>query len=325
MRFRACEAALRDTITMTMTDPAEHSRLAALLTETRYAPSARIDELSTTEMLEVMNRADREVADAVAREIPAIARAVDAIAAALAPERGGRLFYIGAGTSGRLGVLDASECPPTFNVPETLVQGLIAGGDYALRHAVEGAEDSRELGGADLRAHGFRAEDVLAGIAASGRTPYVLGAIEYARSLGAVTIGISCVPESEVARAGQIAITPAVGADVITRTTRLRAGTATKLVLNMLSTGAMIRLGMVYGNLMVNVQPTNAKLVDRAERIVVELTGLPRAKANALLEQAGSIKAAALMHAHRLTRQQAEALLRAWHGDLRAAMNAASR
>jgi N-acetylmuramic acid 6-phosphate etherase len=306
-----------------MTDPAEHSRLAALLTETRYAPSARIDELSTTEMLEVMNRADREVADAVAREIPAIARAVDAVAAALAPERGGRLFYIGAGTSGRLGVLDASECPPTFNVPETLVQGLIAGGDYALRHAVEGAEDSCELGAEDLREHGFRALDVLAGIAASGRTPYVLGAMEYARSLGAVTIGISCVPESAVARAAQIAITPAVGAEVITGSTRLRAGTATKLVLNMLSTGAMIRLGMVYGNLMVNVQPTNAKLVDRAERIVVELTGLPRAEANALLERAGSIKAAALMHAHGLTRGQAEALLEASHGDLRAAMNAA--
>jgi N-acetylmuramic acid 6-phosphate etherase len=306
-----------------MTDPAEHSRLAALLTETRYAPSARIDELSTTEMLEVMNRADREVTDAVAREIPAIAHAVDAIAAALAPERGGRLFYIGAGTSGRLGVLDASECPPTFNVPETLVQGLIAGGDYALRHAVERAEDSRELGADDLRAHGFRAEDVLAGIAASGRTPYVLGAMEHARLLGAVTIGISCVPESEVAQTAQIAITPAVGAEVITGSTRLRAGTATKLVLNMLSTGAMIRLGMVYGNLMVNVQPTNAKLVDRAERIVVELTGLPRPEANALLERAGSIKAAALMHAHGLTRQQAEALLHASHGDLRTAMKAA--
>ena len=310
-----------------MTHPAEHSRLAALLTETRYAPSARIDELSTTEMLAVMNRADREVADAVAREIPAIARAVDAIAAALGPERGGRLFYIGAGTSGRLGVLDASECPPTFNVPETLVQGLIAGGDHALRHAVEGAEDSRELGADDLRAHGFRAQDVLAGIAASGRTPYVLGAMEYARSLGAVTIGISCVPESDVARAAEIAITPAVGAEVITGSTRLRAGTATKLVLNMLSTGAMIRLGMVYGNLMVNVQPTNAKLVDRAERIVMELTGLPRTEAHALLEQAGSgpgsVKAAALMHARGLTRQEAEALLQAAHGDLRAAMNAA--
>src|ERR1700730_6521457 len=177
------------------------SALATLLTEAPYRRRELVDDVSPTEMLEVMNRADREVADAVAREIPAIARAVAAIATALAPERGGRLFYIGAGTSGRLGVLDASECPPTFNVPETLVQGLIAGGDHALRHAVEGAEDSRELGADDLRAHGFRAQDVLAGIAASGRTPYVLGAMEYARSLGAVTIGISCVPESDVARA----------------------------------------------------------------------------------------------------------------------------
>jgi N-acetylmuramic acid 6-phosphate etherase len=308
-----------------MTDAKDATQLAALLTETRYAPSAQIDELPTEEMLRVINAADREVADAVGREIPAIARAVDAIAAALAPSRGGRLFYIGAGTSGRLGVLDASECPPTFNVPETLVQGLIAGGDYALRHAVEGAEDSRGLGAEDLRASGFRLGDVLAGIAASGRTPYVLGAMDYARSLGAVTIGVSCVPGSEVARAAEIAITPAVGAEVITGSTRLRAGTATKLVLNMLSTGAMIRLGMVYGNLMVNVQPTNEKLVDRAERIVVELTGLPRAEANALLGRAGSVKAAALMHAHGVSRERAEALLREAHGNLRGAMEAAAR
>jgi N-acetylmuramic acid 6-phosphate etherase len=299
------------------------SALSALLTEARYAPSERIDELSTTEMLQVMNAADREVAEAVGREIPAIARAVDAIAAALAPERGGRLFYVGAGTSGRLGVLDASECPPTFNVPASLVQGMIAGGDYALRHSVEGAEDSPELGATDIRAHGFTAKDVLAGIAASGRTPYVLGAMEYARSLGAVTIGVSCVPESEVARAAQIAITPAVGPEVVTGSTRLRAGTATKLVLNMLSTGAMIRLGTVYSNLMVNVQPSNAKLADRAERIVVELTGLPRERAAALFSEAGSIKAAVLMHAHGLNREQAEALLRDAHGHLRHAMEAA--
>lgn len=301
------------------------STLGTLLTETRYKSSERIDELSTTEMLQVMNAADREVADAVAREIPAIARAVDAIAAALDPEHGGRLFYVGAGTSGRLGVLDASECPPTFNVPASLVQGYIAGGDYALRHSVEGAEDSAELGASDLRAHGFTAKDVLAGIAASGRTPYVLGAMEYARSLNAVTIGISCVPDSAVARAAQIAITPAVGPEVITGSTRLRAGTATKLVLNMLSTGAMIRLGMVYGNLMVNVQPTNEKLLDRAERIIVELTGLPRDRAAALLKDAGSIKAAVLMHAHGLSREQAETLLRNAHGHLRRAMEAAAR
>ena len=318
-----------DTITLHMSDSnssTDHaSALATLLTEARYKPSERIDELSTTEMLQVMNAADREVADAVAREIPAIARAVDAIAAALAPELGGRLFYVGAGTSGRLGVLDASECPPTFNVPSTLVQGLIAGGEYALRHSVEGAEDSPELGATDLRAHGFGAKDVLAGIAASGRTPYVLGAMQYARSLGAITIGVSCVPGSEVARAAEIAITPAVGPEVVTGSTRLRAGTATKLVLNMLSTGAMIRLGTVYSNLMVNVQPSNEKLADRAERIVVELTGLPRERAGALFREAGSIKAAVLMHAHGLSREEAEALLRDAHGHLRHAMEAAAQ
>ena len=309
---------------MTETKVTPDDSLSALLTEARYAPSESIDQLSTAEMLTVMNDADREVADAVAREIPAIARAVDAIAEALAPERGGRLFYIGAGTSGRLGVLDASECPPTFNVPESLVQGLIAGGDYALRHAIEGAEASAELGATDLAAHGFRAGDVLAGVAASGRTPYVLGAMEHARTLGAVTIGVSCVPGSPVAHAAQIAITPAVGPEVITGSTRLRAGTATKLVLNMLTTGAMIRLGAVYGNLMVNVQPTNAKLVDRAERIVVSLTGLPRGRAAALLQQAGSIKAAMLMHTHGLSREQAEALLRETHGHLRRALEQAA-
>jgi N-acetylmuramic acid 6-phosphate etherase len=318
---------LCDTITVHMPDTNSSteptSALATLLTESRYTPSERIDELSTTEMLQVMNAADREVADAVAREIPGIARAVDAIAAALAPERGGRLFYVGAGTSGRLGVLDASECPPTFNVPPSMVQGFIAGGDYALRHSVEGAEDSPELGATDLRAHGFTANDVLAGIAASGRTPYVLGAMEYARSLGAVTIGVSCVPESAVARAAEIAITPAVGPEVVTGSTRLRAGTATKLVLNMLSTGAMIRLGTVYSNLMVNVQPSNEKLADRAERIVVELTGLPRERAAVLFREAGSIKAAVLMHAHGLSRERADALLADAHGHLRHAMEAA--
>jgi N-acetylmuramic acid 6-phosphate etherase len=317
------------TITMHMSDSSFSTRtsstLGLLLTETRYKPSERIDELPTVEMLQVINAADREVADAVAREIPAIACAVDAIAEALGQGRGGRLFYVGAGTSGRLGVLDASECPPTFNVPPTLVQGFIAGGDYALRHSVEGAEDSRELGATDLRAHGFTGKDVLAGIAASGRTPYVLGAMEYARELGAVTIGVSCVPDSEVGRAAQIAITPAVGPEVITGSTRLRAGTATKLVLNMLSTGAMIKLGMVYANLMVNVQPTNEKLADRAERIVVELTGLPRDRAATLLREAGSIKAAVLMHTHGLSREQAETLLREAHGHLRQAMEAADR
>src|SRR6201985_763259 len=316
-----------DTITVHMSDSNSSAKsapaLATLLTEARYKPSERIDELSTTEMLQVMNAADREVAGAVGREIPAIARAVDAIAAALDPERGGRLFYVGAGTSGRLGVLDASECPPTFNVPASMVQGFIAGGDYALRHSVEGAEDSPELGATDLRAHGFAAKDVMAGIAASGRTPYVLGAMEYARSLGAITIGVSCVPNSEVARAAQIVITPAVGPEVVTGSTRLRAGTATKLVLNMLSTGAMIRLGMVYSNLMVNVQPSNEKLADRAERIVVELTGLPRGQAGALFREAGALKDAVLIPAPGVRHGEADALLAGAHGHLRHAMEVA--
>jgi N-acetylmuramic acid 6-phosphate etherase len=294
------------------------SSLATLLTEARHPASAHIDQLPTLELMQLINSADTEVAAAVAREIPNIARAVDAIVQRL--ERGGRLFYTGAGTSGRLGVLDASECPPTFNVPADLVQGLIAGGDRALRHAVEGGEDSAEQGAADLAAHGFSPNDVLVGIAASGRTPYVLGALAHASALGSPTIGLSCVPNSAVAQAAEIAITPAVGPEIITGSTRMRAGTATKLVLNMLSTGAMVQLGMVYGNLMVNVQPTNAKLANRAARIVAELTGLDPAAATALLLDAGSVKAAVLMHQRKLSRPAAEALLRASRGQLRRAL-----
>src|ERR1700753_101257 len=294
-----------------------------LLTETRHPDTARIDQLSTREMLEVINGADRLVADAVHAELDRIAQAVDGIAERM--EKGGRLFYAGAGTSGRLAVLDASECPPTFNVDPGLVVGLIAGGDYALRHSIEGAEDDAEQGVEDLKAAGLAAGDTLVGIAASGRTPYVLGGLAYANHLGALTVGLSCVPGSEVERRAKIAITPAVGPEVITGSTRLRAGTATKLVLNMLSTGAMIRLGTVYSNLMVNVQPSNEKLADRAERIVVELTGLPRERAGALFREAGSIKAAVLMHAHGLSRGEAEALLRDAHGHLRQAMEAAAQ
>ena len=186
------------------------------------------------------------------------------------------MFYIGAGTSGRLGVLDASECPPTFSVPAELVQGLIAGGDSALRLSSEHSEDSREEGARDLAAAGFGAEgrpDTLVGIAASGRTPYVLGAMEYAKELGALTVGLSCVPGSALAQAAEIAITPATGPEVLTGSTRMKAGTATKLVLNMLSTGVMVRSGLTFGNLMVNMRPTNAKLVDRAERIIAAAAG----------------------------------------------------
>ncbi len=297
--------------------------LRDLLTEAQNPASVGIDVLPTLDMLRVINDADQEVAHAVRRELPHIARAVDAIVDCL--EKGGQLFYTGAGTSGRLGVLDASECPPTFNTPPHLVQGLIAGGDRALRHPVERAEDDPGQGKQDLIAHHFASTDVLCGIAASGRTPYVLGGIAYARSLGAVTIGLSCTPDSELARASEIAITPAPGPEVVTGSTRMRAGTATKLVLNMLTTGTMIRLGYVYGNSMVNVQPTNEKLVDRARRIVSSIALVSYEEAASLLNQAGSVRAAIVMHKLNLTRVEAEAKLAAANGRLRAALNPGAR
>jgi len=259
--------------------------LENLLTEQTNPASTHIDALSTLEMLRVINAEDRKVADAVERELPSIARAVDAIAAAL--RRGGRLFYIGAGTSGRLGVLDASECPPTFGVATNLIQGIIAGGEAALSRAAETTEDDPAIGARDLIAHGFTANDILAGIAASGRTPYVLGAIGEAKRLGATTIGLSCTPDSELARAVEIAITPLVGPEVIAGSTRMKAGTAQKLVLNMLTTGAFVRLGYVYGNLMVNVQPKNSKLRDRAKRIIAQAAGVSYERAGQLLSDSG--------------------------------------
>jgi N-acetylmuramic acid 6-phosphate etherase len=268
--------------------------LDQLLTEQRNPASRNIDALSTEDMLRVINDEDQRVADSVRCEIPQIARAVDAIVSAI--ENGGRLFYIGAGTSGRLGVLDASECPPTFSVDPELVQGIIAGGERALSRATEASEDDAGMGARDLLDRGFTARDVLTGIAASGRTPYVLGAVAQARELGAVTIGISCTPDSLLSRAVDIAIEPLPGPEIITGSTRMKAGTATKLVLNMLSTGAMIRLGYVYGNLMVNVQPRNEKLVDRARRIIAEAAGVSYDRAAELLEQSGgSVKTAILM------------------------------
>jgi N-acetylmuramic acid 6-phosphate etherase len=295
------------------------SNLASLPTEARNAASSHIDELSTLDMLRVINEQDRTVAAAVAAEIESIARAVDAIAERF--ERGGRLFYIGAGTSGRLGVLDASECPPTFAVPSTLVQGIIAGGDSALRKSSERSEDSLTEGAIDLAAHHFAQpgvfeHDTLVGIAASGRTPYVLGAIAHARCLGALTVGLSCVPGSPLAVAAEIAISPATGAEVLTGSTRLKAGTATKLVLNMISTGVMIRTGAVYGNLMVNVQTTNEKLVDRGHRIIMEATGCDEPTAVRLLAEACSVKTAIAMQMLQLSRSEAEARIAAVHGKL---------
>ncbi|QNI31539.1 N-acetylmuramic acid 6-phosphate etherase [Alloacidobacterium dinghuense] len=293
-------------------------KLDQLLTEARNPATENLDQLSTLEMLKTMHAADREVLTAVDRELPRIAQAVDAIVERL--ENGGRLFYIGAGTSGRLGVLDASECPPTYNTPPELVQGLIAGGDIALRRSVERAEDDASQGERDLQAHSFSTKDALVGIAASGRTPYVLGGIDYARKLGAATIGLSCVPGSQLAQRAEIAITPAVGPEVVTGSTRMKAGTATKLVLNMLSTGSLVRLGYVYGNLMVNVQPTNVKLRDRAARIISTLTDLPQDKAVTLLDEAGSVKTAIVMQRLNLTRADAEARLAQAKGRLRQAL-----
>jgi len=289
-----------------------------LLTEAPNLSSSAIDVLPTREMLRVINAADREIADAVEEEIPHIAAAVDRIVERL--EQGGRLFYVGAGTSGRLGVLDASECPPTFSTPPELVQGIIAGGDRALRQSIEKAEDDSEQGRRDLEEKAFHKGDVLVGIAASGRTPYVLGAVQYARSLGALTVGLSCTPNSEISRAAEIAITPIPGPEIVTGSTRMRAGTATKLVLNMLSTGVMIRMGYVYGNLMVNVQPTNSKLTDRARRIVATIAGVSYDEASRLLAEAGSVRTAILMHKRKLSRGEAEARLTAAKGRLRAAL-----
>lgn len=289
-----------------------------LTTEARNPASTSIDALPTEQMLEVINTADSEVAEAVRREIPSIAAALDGIAARL--ERGGRLFYMGAGTSGRLGVLDASECPPTFNAPPEMVQGIIAGGDGALRRSAEKAEDDPEGGVRDLQSRGFGPGDALVGIAASGRTPYVLGGLRYARQLGALTIGLSCTEHSEVAQTAEIALTPVPGPEIITGSTRMRAGTATKLVLNMLSTGVMIRRGFVYGNLMVNVQPTNDKLVDRACRIISEISGVSYDEASQLLSQAGSVRTAVVMHERQVSRQEAERILAAAGGRLRAAL-----
>lgn len=296
--------------------------LGSLLTEQRNPASERIDAVSTLEMLRIFNEEDKIVAIAVERELPRIAAAVDAITSALT--NGGSFFYSGAGTSGRLGVLDASECPPTFNVPPSLVRGIIAGGESSLRCASEGAEDSPISGASDLAAHGFQSKDVLCGIAASGRTPYVLGAVEEARRIGATTVGVSCSPNSPLSRAVDFPIEPLPGPEVVTGSTRLKAGTATKLVLNMLTTGAMIRLGYVYSNLMVNVQPTNQKLIDRALRIIMAVTGLEREFAAKALEDSGrNVRTAIVMGALGLTRAEAEERLALAGGRVREAMGSA--
>jgi N-acetylmuramic acid 6-phosphate etherase len=293
--------------------------LERLLTEQVNPASRDIDARPTIEVLRIINDEDRRVAPAVASEIPRIAAAIDRIVEAL--RNGGRLFYAGAGTSGRLGVLDAAECPPTFHVSPQLVQGIIAGGDAALARSTEATEDDPETGKRDLAARGFTARDALVGIAASGRTPYVLGAVSAARALCALISGISCTPESELAHVVEIAITPLTGPEVIAGSTRMKAGTATKLVLNMISTAVMIRLGYVYGNLMVNVEPRNSKLEDRARRIIAESTGVSYEQAGQLLKQAGgNVKVAIVMAKLTTGRAAAETKLAAAGGRISEAL-----
>jgi N-acetylmuramic acid 6-phosphate etherase len=293
--------------------------LQGLLTEQSNPASRQIDCLPTVEALAIINGEDQKVPGAVATQLPQIAEAVDRIVELV--RAGGRLFYIGAGTSGRLGVLDAAECPPTFQVPPELVQGILAGGEPALARATEASEDDPEAGRRDLAARGFRASDALVGIAASGRTPYVLGAVDAANQLGALTIAISCTPDSPLARRARIGITPLVGPEVISGSTRMKAGTATKLVLNMISTAVMIRLGHVFGNLMVNVQPRNAKLRDRATRIIASIAAVDYERAGELLvEAADRVPVAIVMARLSLDRQAAEARLAAAGGRIAEAL-----
>jgi N-acetylmuramic acid 6-phosphate etherase len=293
--------------------------LDGLLTEQSNAASAHIDALPTADILAIINQEDRKVAAAVAVEIPRITDAVERTVECL--RAGGRLFYVGAGTSGRLGVLDAAECPPTFHVPADLVQGIIAGGEAALARATEASEDDPEIGLRDLIARRFSSSDTLIAIAASGRTPYVLGAVAEARRLGALTIGISCTPDSPLGRAVDIAIAPLTGPEVIAGSTRMKAGTATKMVLNMISTAVMVRLGYVYGNLMVNVQPRNTKLRDRATRIVAQCADTDYGGAGELLTRAGDdVRVAIVMARLSLDRGAAEMLLATAGGRLSEAL-----
>jgi N-acetylmuramic acid 6-phosphate etherase len=295
------------------------SSLGRLTTEAVNPASARIDELDAAAIVAVMNAEDALVAAAVARESAAIARAIDVIADRF--RRGGRLVYIGAGTSGRLGVLDASECPPTFGTPPEMVVGLIAGGPQALTRAVEGAEDSRELAAADLAAIGLSAADVLVGIATSGRTPYVLGGLAHARAVGAFAIGFACNDNSELEPLTDLMIVPRVGPEIVTGSTRLKAGTATKMVLNMLTTGAMIRIGKTYGNLMVDLRATNTKLVARTRRIVTLLTGASEEEAERLVAAAdGELKTAVVSRARGVSPADARRLLAEAGGHLRRAV-----
>ena len=297
--------------------------LSQYTTESVNPATMELDRLSTLDMVTRINEEDQKVALAVRTQLPAIARAVDAIVAAM--EAGGRLIYTGAGTSGRLGVLDASECPPTYGVGPDVVTALIAGGQDAMFQAQENVEDSAELGESDLHGIGLTSRDVLCAIAASGRTPYCLGGMAYARALGSTVVTVTCNPGSEMARTADIAIVPEVGPEVVSGSTRMKAGTAQKMVLNMLSTGAMVKLGKVYGNLMVDVQATNEKLRVRSENIVMQATGADRETARVtLISAGGGVKLAICMLLTGVDAEKARARLVAAGGRLRVVMGETS-
>jgi len=303
-----------------VTSPAPESR-GHLLTEQANPHSADLDQLSTADLVQLFCNEDLRPQQAVAAAAPALGAAIDAIAGRL--QRGGRLFYLGAGTSGRLGVLDAAECPPTFCSPPELVQGVLAGGAPALLRSSEGLEDLFEAGRDDLAARGFSGADCLVGIAAGGTTPYVHGGLEHARSLGALAIALACVPAEQVPMPCDIDIRLLTGPELLTGSTRLKAGTATKMALNILSTGVMVRLGKVYGNRMVDVAVTNRKLEDRALRILHDLAGIERDQGRLLLEQsAGSVKLALLMAQLGLSAEAARLQLEGCGGQLRQALAA---
>lgn len=299
-----------------MTNSSLVAHLATLISEGRNPDTMDLDTLSSLEIVKKLNTEDKRVPLAIEKVLPEIAQAVDKISLAL--QQGGRLIYLGAGTSGRLGVLDAAECPPTFSLDEHQVIGLIAGGNEAMFRAQEGAEDSLSLAQEELSAIGFNEKDVLVGIAASGRTPYVIGALNYARKLGALSIALSCNPNSPIAKQADIAISPVVGPEALTGSTRLKSGSAQKLVLNMLSTASMIRLGKTYQNLMVDLKTSNEKLIARALRIIMQATECDEHQARLRLTQShNNVKLAILMELTGLNYHQAQQKLQQAQGFLR--------
>ncbi|MCC9603899.1 N-acetylmuramic acid 6-phosphate etherase [Stieleria sp. JC731] len=299
-------------------------QLERLTTESVNPLSDQIDTLSSLEIVRLINREDALIAEAVAKQEQAISEAIDVIADRI--RRGGRLVYIGAGTSGRLGVLDASECPPTFNTPPELVVGLIAGGDSALRCPAEGVEDIPQRGEDDLRGVKLCSLDVVVGIATSGRTPYVIGGLTYANSIDAFSIGLACNEGSPLSNIAALMITPIVGPELISGSTRMKAGTATKMILNMLTTGVMVQLGKTYGNLMVDLRASNTKLVARTRRLMSRITGISIGQAQHILEQCdGDLKTAVVCHQCGVSMEQAQRLLRQAKGHLRTAIELGQR